>query len=193
MLLVIATMSSSPLLAADGQAVLGWKPPTQSTDGSTLAKCASQTSTPTDPCLRSFKVYHGTSASALNEVRALNDRNAAAYTWTDLAVGTHYFAVSAVNSDGGESALSDVRSKTIAAPTIFTVPPDTAGAASGTAYRMRQSVDGFEFVALGTVPVGTVCKDEAVGAYHIVPREAVRMASRFDTLPLVVYAKCSAG
>jgi CBS domain-containing protein len=41
------------------------------------------------------------------------DKGQTAYTVSDLQPATYYFALSAVNSAGLESALSDVRSKSI--------------------------------------------------------------------------------
>lgn len=172
-------------------AALSWTAPTQNTDNSTLSKCATQSSTGT--CLRSFKVYRGTTQAqvqAKTDSRTINDRNATSYNWTGLTPGTHYFAVTALNGDGGESALSAIGSKVVPAPVPlppgnFTVQQDT------TAYRMRQSVDGFEMVALGTVAPGTACKpDMAVNGYYVVPRDAVTLASPYDTKPLIVLARC---
>lgn len=97
----------------DSQARLTWTAPTTNTDGSALAKCANQTAT--GPCLRSFLISRGTSAGALDDARAVNDRNATSYTWTGLAAGTHYFAVRAVNGDGVQSDISSVVSKLISA------------------------------------------------------------------------------
>ena len=172
-------------------ASLSWKAPELMTDGAVLPKCASQSSTGT--CLRSFKVYRGATQAqvqAKTDSRTINDRNATSYEWTGLAPGTHYFAVTALNGDGGESGLSSIGSKVVPAPVPlppgnFTVQQDT------TAYRMRQSVDGFEMVALGQVAPGTPCKpDQSVNGFHAVPRAAVTLTNRFDTLPLVVFAKC---
>jgi hypothetical protein len=171
---------------------LSWTAPTQDTYGQTLTKCATQSST--GPCLRSFRVYHGTSEAevrAKTDGRTINDRNATSYEWTNLAPGTHYFAVTAVNGDGGESGLSNIGSKVVPAPVPLppgnlTVQQDT------TAYRMRQSVDSFEMVALGTVAPGTACKaDQSVaGGYYVVPRDAVTLYSPFDTKPVIVFARC---
>lgn len=84
-----------------GIAALNWTAPTQNTDGSPVSDLAG------------YRVYHGTSASALNEVVQLAGAGNTAYTFTQLANGTHYFAVSAYTAGGMESALSAVGSKTI--------------------------------------------------------------------------------
>lgn len=99
----------------DTQARLTWVAPTANTDGSALAKCTSQTDT--GPCLRSFIVNKGTSATELVSPIAVNDRNATSYTWTGLTAGTHFFGVEAVTGQGVESALSNVVSKVITSAT----------------------------------------------------------------------------
>jgi hypothetical protein len=97
---------------ADTSARLSWEAPTQYTDGGALAKCASQADT--GSCLHSFRVYHGVGASApLDDVRLVNDRNATAYEWTGLPVGTHRFAVTAITGDGVESDKSAIGVKVI--------------------------------------------------------------------------------
>ncbi len=184
-----------PMLAfgqvAPTTAQLDWTAPVQNTDGSALTKCATQAST--GPCLLAFRAYHGTTEAAVQaktDGRAINDRNATSYDWTGLTPGTHYFAVTALNGDGSESALSALGGKLVPAPVPlppgdFTVQQDT------TAYRMRQAVDGFEMVALGTVAPGTACKpDQSVNGYFVVPRDAVTLSSPFDTKPLITFARC---
>ena len=84
-----------------GTAALSWTAPTQNTDSSTLTDLAG------------YKVYHGTSASNLNEVIDVPGAANVSYNFNTLASGTHYFAVTAYNTSGIESALSGVGSKTI--------------------------------------------------------------------------------
>lgn len=95
----------------DTTATLSWTAPTQNTDGTALAKCASQTAT--GPCLRSFTVHRGASPTALSDTRNVDDRNATTYAWTGLTAGTHHFGVKAVNGDGVSSDLSNTASKVI--------------------------------------------------------------------------------
>jgi hypothetical protein len=59
------------------------------------------------------------------------------------------------------------------------------------AYKQRQAVDGFSFVAIGTIPVGTTCDStHSVDGYMPVARSTIKLASPFDVLPLIVYARC---
>lgn len=63
--------------------------------------------------------------------------------------------------------------------------------ADNSAYKMRQAVDGYSFVSIGRIPVGTSCSvDHSADGYSLVPRSNVTLTSRFDTMPLVVFAKC---
>lgn len=84
-----------------GTAALSWTKPGQNTDGSNLTDLAG------------YRIYHGLNASALNDVVEINGENSTSYTFNALASGTHYFAVSAFNNSGVESALSGVGSKAI--------------------------------------------------------------------------------
>jgi hypothetical protein len=84
-----------------GTATLSWNAPTQNTDGSALTDLAG------------YRVYHGTSAYALDEMTQLPSASTTSYVFNQLASGTHYFAVAAYTTGGVESALSTVGSKTI--------------------------------------------------------------------------------
>lgn len=84
-----------------GTATLAWTAPTQNTDGSSLTDLAG------------YRVYHGTSASSLTDVVDVPGATATGYTWSQLASGTHYFAVAAYTSAGVASAMSAVGSKSI--------------------------------------------------------------------------------
>lgn len=80
---------------------LAWTPPAFNTDGSTLND------------LSQYNIYTGSAANALSLLRVLSAPRSS-HRVTALAPGTHYFAISAVNAKGKESALSNVVSKTIA-------------------------------------------------------------------------------
>ena len=85
----------------NGTATLSWLPPTTNTDGSALTN------------LSGYKLYHGTSASALTDVRSISSPGTTIYVFDQLASGTHYFAISALNLAGVESAKSAVGSKAL--------------------------------------------------------------------------------
>jgi hypothetical protein len=77
------------------QAVLSWAPRTQ---------------TATD--LSGFKVYWGTTSRSYPSSQALNSATSTSHTIT-LTPGTYYFAVTALDSSGNESAFSNELSKTV--------------------------------------------------------------------------------
>jgi hypothetical protein len=94
---------ASPLpTPGTSNATLSWRAPTENTNGSAL----------TD--LTGYKLYYGTAPGQLTSTIALSNPGLLTYVIDGLTVGvTYYFAVAAVASDGMESALSDVASKTI--------------------------------------------------------------------------------
>jgi hypothetical protein len=82
-------------LAATGSVALTWQPPTENADGSPLRD------------LSGYKIYVGTSSSAY-EYREIQFDNPglSAYVVENLEPGTYYFAATAFNSSGAESAFS---------------------------------------------------------------------------------------
>lgn len=86
---------------ANGAATLSWTPPTRNTDGSTLTN------------LSGYRIYYGTSSNALNQTVQINNAGLSTYMVENLSPSTYYFAVKALTSGGGESALSNVASKTV--------------------------------------------------------------------------------
>ncbi|MGQ0430458.1 MAG: putative Ig domain-containing protein [Gammaproteobacteria bacterium] len=87
--------------AVAGRATLSWEAPTQRTDGSPLTNLAG------------FKLYYGTNAGNLSNVKQVPDAGARSDVIDNLTVGTWYFAASAYDTAGLESARSNVASKTI--------------------------------------------------------------------------------
>jgi hypothetical protein len=94
------TITVSPL-PPTGTAALSWAAPTQNTDGSTATDLAG------------YRVYHGLAPDALNDAFQVPGAASTTYTVSQLASGTHYFAVAAYTSAGVEGARSAVGSKTI--------------------------------------------------------------------------------
>jgi len=86
---------------AMGQAILSWMPPTTRTDGTPLLN------------LSGYRIYYGSSPSSLTNFVDLNTAGVTNYVLDNLTAGTWYFAISAFDGAGLESALSTAASKTI--------------------------------------------------------------------------------
>jgi hypothetical protein len=86
--------------AATGSATLTWTAPTTNTNGTAV--------TP----LSGYTLYYGTSASSLTQSVVISGSSTTTYTITGLTAGTWYFAVTADATDGTQSAMSNVGSKT---------------------------------------------------------------------------------
>ena len=84
-----------------GTALLSWTAPTTNSDGSAL----------TD--LKGYHIYYGSSADLLTVQIDVNSASTTSYTVTNLTPGTWYFAVTAFNSAGLESNLSNTASKMV--------------------------------------------------------------------------------
>lgn len=86
----------------NGAATLSWTPPTRNTDGSTLTN------------LSGYRIYYGTSSSALNQTIQISNPSLSSYMVENLSSGnTYYFGMKALSSSGTESAMSNVSSKKI--------------------------------------------------------------------------------
>jgi hypothetical protein len=98
------TQSSAPgntPSGGTGAATLSWTSPTQNTDGSAVSNLAG------------YRIYHGTSANALNDMIQVSNPGITLYVVDSLPAGAHYFAITAYNTSGAESDRSAVASKTI--------------------------------------------------------------------------------
>ena len=84
-----------------GVATLSWSPPTQNADSSPLTDLAG------------YRVYYGTSPTALNQSATVEDPTATNHVVSGLGSGTYYFAVAAYNHNGAESDRSVQASQTI--------------------------------------------------------------------------------
>jgi hypothetical protein len=84
-----------------GTAQLSWSAPTQNVDGSTLRDLAG------------YRIYGGRSTETLVPFAVVTDPGELGFRVGGLSSGTWYFGVSAVNSEGSESALSNIGSKTL--------------------------------------------------------------------------------
>ena len=86
---------------SNGTATLNWTAVTQNTNGTALVDLAG------------YKVYYGTSAGSMSNVVVLANPSVNSYIVSNLSSGTWYFGVVAYASDGSQSTLSNVGSKTI--------------------------------------------------------------------------------
>jgi hypothetical protein len=86
--------------STNGTATLSWSAPSQNADGSALTDLAG------------YRVYHGTAAGFWSDVVQVTSTSTG-YTYGSLPSGTHYFAVTAFNLNGGESALSAAGTKVV--------------------------------------------------------------------------------
>lgn len=93
------SLTLSCMFAGDRTARLTWTPPTQNTDGSALTNLAG------------YRVYHSTDQATLGAATAI-PVTGTEHLFSDLAPGTWYFGVVAVNGQGVASAMSNVTSKT---------------------------------------------------------------------------------
>jgi hypothetical protein len=84
-----------------GSATLSWTPPTQNTNGTTLTNLAG------------YRIYYGTSSSAMNQRITVANAGVSRYVVESLGAGTWYFNVRAYSSTGAESAASNTASKTV--------------------------------------------------------------------------------
>jgi hypothetical protein len=97
----LAAFSIQVVGTATGSATLTWNPPTQNTDGSALTNLAG------------YKVYWGTSQGSYPNSVTLNNPGLSSYVVDQLTPANWYFALTAVNAAGVESAYSNVASKQI--------------------------------------------------------------------------------
>jgi len=98
-------------------ATLSWYPPLTDTDGTTLTNLAG------------YKIYYGTTSFTYTQivnVGLTSNPAAPAYTLVNLSMGnTYYFAVTAYDNSGHESAFSSQVSKTFSTATTTTTTTST--------------------------------------------------------------------
>jgi Putative Ig domain len=87
--------------SSTGTATLSWTQTMQNTNGSTLTNLAG------------YRIYYGTSPSNLSQVIQLTGTGLTTYVISNLSSATWYFGMTAYDSAGIESALSNLGSKAI--------------------------------------------------------------------------------
>jgi hypothetical protein len=97
-----STPSAAPATATgNGSATVSWAPPTATATGTPLTN------------LSGFKIYYGLDPTQLNTVVVINDPSVTSTEISHLGQGTWYFGATAIDTNGLESALSNVSSKDI--------------------------------------------------------------------------------
>lgn len=91
---------SGPPTVPSGTLTLQWNAPTQNTDGTPLTN------------ISAYNIYQGPSATTLVKVSSVTGQSLS-YTTPPVAVGTYYFAVTAIDSSGTESDPSATVSGTL--------------------------------------------------------------------------------
>lgn len=81
--------------ATDGATTLSWMAPTENEDGSALTDLAG------------YRIYYGTASRDYGNELPIQDAGVTTAVIENLSPGTWYFAATALNADGLESALSD--------------------------------------------------------------------------------------
>jgi fibronectin type 3 domain-containing protein len=99
---VTPSSAASPAAPATGTAALAWTAPSTNIDGSDLTNLAG------------YHIYYGTDASSMtNVITVPANGNISDYVVTGLSAGTYYFEVTAYDSEGDESALSNQIAETV--------------------------------------------------------------------------------
>jgi hypothetical protein len=97
----LPAFSVNVVATASGSATLSWAAPTSNSDGTPLTNLAA------------YRIYFGMSSDALTNAVTISNPGIATYVVDQLTPATWYFVVTAVNSGGSESGLSNVGTKRV--------------------------------------------------------------------------------
>jgi len=97
----IVVLSPQRQAQFDGSVTLSWIAPTENEDNSPLTDLAG------------YVIHYGTHAGQYSNTIYLDDPETTGYKFENLSPGTYYFAITAINTDGAESTLSDMIAKTV--------------------------------------------------------------------------------
>jgi len=96
-----------------GQVSLSWTAPTTNTNGTPLTDLAG------------YKIYYGTSSG--NYSQNIDVGNVTTYTLSNLAAGSYYFAATAYDTAGNQSAFSNEVNKTVQTQYTLTISNSSSG------------------------------------------------------------------
>jgi hypothetical protein len=91
----------APVPGASGSVKLSWLAPTENTDGSPATELAG------------YRIYYGTDPNEMTESINVVGATSTSYVVDGLATGTYYFSVTAYNTAGFNSGLSNTADQTI--------------------------------------------------------------------------------
>jgi hypothetical protein len=162
-----------------GSTTVSWVAPTTNTDGSALTNLAG------------FRVYYGTSSTALTSNVLIDDVTRRSATINSLTTGTWYFSVRAFNTSNAQSDNSNVASKTVSGGTdartvnitiTGSTPPPPTGSLRTTSvdvYDVLQQSNGTwsPRAIVGRIALGRPCSTAftANGGYYQITRTDVTM------------------
>ena len=171
----------------NGTATINWTKPTTNTDGSPLTNLAG------------YKVLYGTSASALTNVKQINDPAATSTTIPALQTGTWYFSVRAFNTSQVESDNSNTAQKTITSAsaaknlTISVASATTLKTTSTGVYDVLYQDGGRVLGRLvGSVPLGTNCNGKYPVNTNYFPVPTTKVSFSMTPRSGSVVARCAA-
>jgi hypothetical protein len=180
-----------------GSTTVSWTAPTTNTDGSALTNLAG------------FRVYYGTSSTALTNVALVDDVTRRSTTVSPLTPGTWYFAVRAFNTSNAESDNSNVATKTvtggtaartvnitITAPTPVPPPTGSLVTTSVDVYDVLQQSNGSwsPRAIVGRIALGRPCSTAFIanGGYYQVTLSHVTLNGVRPWSNILV-VRCAAG
>ena len=87
--------------ASSSNVTFGWQAPTENSNGTPITNLAG------------YKIHYGTASQQYTQVAEVSNPSLSRYVMDSLPSGTYYFAITAYNSQGIESALSGEVSTTL--------------------------------------------------------------------------------
>jgi hypothetical protein len=176
------------------EAHLRWDAPVKNVDDTDLPQCPSDhvEGTPTTPnCLDGFILYWGIAPRDYMANLKLEDQAQRDLIFANQPLDVEYFfALTAYNSSGDESAFSGEVSKTLTEP-VGPLPPVVLPVESAV-FTVKMQPDTFLLFNVGIVPAGTECflDRDAPAGYGVVPFVDVVWTDPAGPRPVAVVARC---
>ena len=165
------------LLAGTANAIeVCWQPPTENVDG-----------TPITDLPLAYRVHYGVASRTYTDTILLDPAPVGdCHSWSP-APGEYYIAVTAIDSDGEESAYSNEVLKTESGGPM----PPVILEQDETVFNVIKQPNRFVLLPIGTAPAGTSCDpNNSVNGHGAVPTDDVIWAPGSTVRPVVVVALC---